>query len=78
MARVGGTPEAERASRDEAQCSCGALIYWVTVAPNGNRMPIERGRESRVVYDSGEWRVLGTYIPHWAKCPDAAKHRRRS
>ena len=74
MGKVGGTSEAEKSSRSEATCTCGALIYWVTMA-TGSRMPIERGRESRVVYDSGEWRVLGTYMPHWAKCPDAGRHR---
>lgn len=79
MAEIGkaGAPlgEAEKAARSDAQCSsCGALIYWV-VMNSGKRMPIDRGREQRVVYRDGQWQVLGSYKSHFASCPNAAQHR---
>lgn len=63
MAEVGkGTgsvvSEAEKAARDGGECrGCGALVYWITM-PSGKKMPVNRGRESRVVFVDGEWRVL--------------------
>lgn len=74
----GKTPtlEEERAARDLAECSsCKAPIYWVTLS-TGKRHPVERGRETRVSYVDGEWRVLGSYVSHFAKCPNAAQHRK--
>lgn len=79
VAEIGGTKfpltEAEKAARDDASCSsCGALIYWVVMA-SGARMPIDRGREQRVVWLDGGWRVLGSYKSHFSSCPNAAQHR---
>jgi O-glycosyl hydrolase len=72
----GACTEAEKAARDGATCSgCGALIYWV-VMRSGKRMPVDRGREQRVVYLDGEWRVLGSYKSHFASCPQAAQFRK--
>lgn len=70
-------PADEKSARgDGAACSsCGALIYWV-VMPSGKRMPVDRGRESRVVYIDGTWRVLGSYKSHFASCPNANQHRK--
>lgn len=73
-----GSPltEAEKAQRSDATCSsCGALIYWITM-PSGKRMPIDRGREQRVCFIDGQWRVLGSYKSHFASCPQADQHRR--
>ncbi len=81
MAEVGkGTgsviSEAEKAARDAGECrSCGALIYWVTM-PSGKKMPVNRGRESRVVFQEGEWRVLGSYVSHFATCKQADQWRK--
>jgi hypothetical protein len=70
------TLEAEKAARDPATCSsCKAPIYWVTM-PSGRKMPIDRGREQRVVFVDGEWKVLGAYKSHFASCPFAKQHRR--
>lgn len=75
MAKIGGgNTEEEKASRSEAACSCGALIYWVQT-PTGAKMPIDRGRETRVCYIDGQWRTLGAYKSHFATCPNADKHR---
>jgi hypothetical protein len=77
MVRLGQNTEAEKAARDDGTCSsCGALIYWVTMS-TGGKMPIDRGRESRVVYIDGVWQVLGAYKSHFASCPNAAQHRRK-
>lgn len=72
-----GCSEAEKAARgDGTTCSgCGALIYWV-VMRSGKRMPVDRGREQRVVYLDGEWRVLGSYKSHFASCPKADQFRK--
>lgn len=71
-----GTSSAEKDSRDEGTCSsCGAPIYWVQMA-TGGRMPLDRGRENRVVFVDGEWLVRGAYKAHWASCPNANQHRR--
>ena len=77
MAKVGtGSSEAERAARDEGTCSsCQAPIYWVLM-PSGSRMPLDRGRETRVLFVDGEWCTAGAYKPHWASCPTASQHRR--
>ncbi len=76
MARLGGgNTEEEKSARDDGQCSsCGALIYWVQT-PAGARMPLDRGRETRVCYVDGQWRTLGAYKSHFATCPNAAQHR---
>jgi hypothetical protein len=67
--------EAEKDARNEGTCSsCGAPIYWITMV-SGARMPIDRGREQRVVWLDGGWRVLGCYKSHFASCPNAAQHR---
>lgn len=67
---------AEREMRQEGECSsCKALIYWIQT-PSGARMPIDRGRETRVCFVDGEWRTLGAYKSHFASCPNAAQHRR--
>jgi hypothetical protein len=66
----------EKAARGEGTCQgCGALIYWVTMR-SGKRMPVDRGREQRVVYFEGEWRVLGSYTSHFARCPKAEQFRK--
>lgn len=76
MAKIGGgNTEQEKAARDDGECrSCGALIYWVQT-PTGARMPIDRGRETRVCYINGEWLTIGAYKSHFATCPNAAQHR---
>lgn len=67
---------------------CGANVFHripygggVAESPDAVRHPIERGRETRVSYvpdltgGRGEWKVLGSYVSHFAKCPHAAQHR---
>lgn len=81
MAEIGANKfplsEAEKGARDEGTCSsCGAPIYWVRTT-TGSRMPLDRGRVLRVVFQDGVWRVLGSYKSHFASCPNAAQHRGR-
>lgn len=68
--------QAEKDALDHAECrSCGAVIYWVTM-PSGRKMPLDRGRQVRVGYVEDQGFVaLGTYVPHWATCPNAREHR---
>ena len=64
-------------SLDHGQCeACGALLYWVQMA-SGNRMPVERGADTRVLVENGIGRVVRCYVSHFAKCPNAERFRGR-
>lgn len=71
--------------------SCGADIIWIKT-PAGKVMPcdptrvryIEKSETASIVKSNGEVSkcelILATglgYIPHWATCPDADRHRKK-
>jgi hypothetical protein len=69
-----GPTEAELEGRTRGECrGCQAPIYWVRI--NGKAHPVERGRETRVVFFEGAFHVVGAYVSHFAKCPNAAQFR---
>lgn len=64
--------------------SCGAPIVWGETQ-SGKKMPLDTKMEQRYVfkqdigYPSGDAIVLvNTYTSHFATCPNAAKHRKKS
>lgn len=71
------TSEAEKAARDPAECrSCGEPIYWIETSA-GKRMPVNRGRETRVCWIDGVWRTVGAYVSHFATCKQADQWRKK-
>lgn len=76
VGKQGAITEAEKAQREPGTCSgCQAPIYWVTLA-SGKRMPLDRGRETRMVFHEGQWLALGAYKSHFASCPEADRFRK--
>ena len=67
--------------------SCGAAIVWAITA-SGKRIPLDAKPEKRFVTapcdadaaDAGDLhvRVEDTYVSHFAACPHADQHRRKS
>ena len=55
--------------------SCKATIVWVEMA-SGKKMPLDATPISAVQVKDGIGGVVQVYIPHWATCPSAEKHRR--
>jgi hypothetical protein len=67
--------------------SCGAEIVWVQMILSGKRMPLDAKPEKRIhlVGRAGlgsetepEAVVGDVYTSHFATCPNANEHRRRS
>ncbi len=67
-----------------ATCSsCGAEILWVTMFPSGKAMPLDHKAEKRIRVlsvegEALEGRMVDAHTSHFATCPDAAAHRRRT
>jgi hypothetical protein len=69
-----------------AECkSCGAEVLWVLTAA-GKKMPLSvASQERRFVFDADatvsdkepRFKLVETYISHFADCPFADQHRRR-
>lgn len=60
---------------NETKCeSCGATVVWVTT--KAGRPMICEARVLTIYTDAGE-QVRGRE-PHWAYCPNAEKHRRKT
>lgn len=66
---------------DPVPCTCGADIIWA-VTINGKRTPLDAIPLKMQVIVSQDMdglplvHVKYCYVPHWADCPDAKKHRR--
>lgn len=60
-----------------ASCrSCGAYIEWLVMAGTGAKMPADGKPEKRlVVVPDGTAKMVDAYMPHWATCPGANRHR---
>lgn len=72
-----------------ANCrSCGAEIRWARTE-NGRNMPIEKDPNGNIVLEDGGSAPLAVVVPpdvapertrwisHFAKCPNAAAHRKK-
>lgn len=63
--------------------SCDAPIEWA-VTPKGSRIPLDihSHPKANIVVEDGIARVVGegngVRISHFATCPNAAKHRKRT
>ncbi len=60
--------------------SCGASILWVRTA-KGKQMPLDTKPQKLITLDDmpeATGYMTDCYTPHWATCPQAAQHRRRS
>ena len=59
--------------------SCNADIIWLTTE-NEKLMPVDAKSEKRVVRFNRNGqpiaKVVDTFTPHFATCPDADKHRK--
>ena len=55
---------------DYANCkACKAEIIWI-MTENGKKCPLDREPEKRWVFTlSGTWKLVDTYISHFATCP---------
>lgn len=53
--------------------TCEAWIRWVRSAKSGKPIPLNA---PRVPFITERGLVIYGYVPHWATCPDADKHRR--
>ena len=61
--------------------SCDAPIAWATT-PSGRKMPLSAAPAGNVTLRSDGVAVVvaageGSYVSHFATCPQAAQHRRR-
>jgi len=62
-------------------CTCGALVIWA-ITTNLKRTPLNaEPKKMQVIVGKGIdgmplVQVKDCYVPHWADCPDAGKHRR--
>jgi hypothetical protein len=56
--------------------NCNAEIFWVETEA-GKMMPLDAKPEKRATLDkAGQLKMIDTYTPHWATCPDAESFRR--
>ena len=56
---------------------CGAPIIWITTE-NGKKCPLDREPEKRYVMTlRGDWKMVDTYVSHFATCPNAALFREK-
>lgn len=68
--KFGEMTPAEKGAMEPGECrTCKAPIYWVTTE-NGKRMPLDRGRQVRVVFVDGRWKAVGAYTSHFSSCKD--------
>jgi hypothetical protein len=62
--------------------SCGADIVWA-VTPSGARQPLDAKPDKRIALEMSDdgapplARIVNTYTPHHATCPDAERWRKR-
>ena len=66
---------------DPVRCTCGAQIVWAYTI-NTKKTPLDFPPiKMQVIVGIGLddlplVQVKDCYVPHWADCPDAGKHRR--
>ena len=73
---LGGDGSPPSAPGDRGRCrSCGAEVLWCRTEA-GKLTPLNVRPEKRIVVDHETARVVDTYLPHWASCPNAEAHRR--
>jgi len=53
--------------------SCGAEIEWIKMV-SGKMMPVDP-QEYKMIRMKNRGEVITVYMPHWATCSDADKHR---
>ena len=62
---------------------CGKPVIWTVTEKNGKRMPVDAQPQKRVVFlrnpsdpTTPVSRVVSTFTPHFATCPEAARFRK--
>ena len=57
--------------------ACGADILWFKTL-NGKNMPVDVKPEKRfvIVKMDNPGKIVDTYMPHWATCPDYKKFKK--
>jgi len=64
---------------DFGKCkACKADIAWI-MTENGKKCPLDREPEKRYVLTlSGTWKMVDTYVSHFATCPQEAMFRKET
>ncbi|MBC8420261.1 MAG: hypothetical protein H8E10_16875 [Desulfobacterales bacterium] len=59
-----------------SQCkTCRAPLTWCETV-NGKKMPLDAKPIKAIQVKEGIGEVIDVYLPHWATCPGADKHRK--
>jgi hypothetical protein len=60
-----------------AKChKCNAEILWAVTDPGNRPMPVDAKPEKRLILQGNRCKIVTTYTPHWATCPNADEFRK--